>query len=242
MTFEDFARTCAWRVGKDTCNYHESSPGTCACESCPKFSHARPKPKGGIELSTHADLLHEIAKSHGLDPTAVIADYATLREQGMSGDEALGTIKQKAASEEAAHAQKTEPRPVMEKPIVMEEPSANEYMAEEENLASLNEKSKIATIEVKTAGEIFKDKAKNPDKPTVRIETENGATLNISQPKGMTYADGKWSIHNKLQAHRSTMNKQSKFRAFLQRYKQWPHVGLEVDTSVDPEGFLRIVV
>lgn len=188
-------------------------------------------------MSTHADELREIAKSRGLDPFGIVAEYATLREKGMSGDEALKTIEQKTAGEAAAHAHE-----VSEPEIVMEEPSIKEYIDAEEHLASLNEKSKIASIEVKKASEIFKEKAKNPDRPTVRIETENGATLNMSRPKGMDYKNGKWSITNKLQAHRSTMHKDSKFRAFLRKYNQWPHVGLEVDTCLDPEGFSRIVV
>lgn len=38
--FENFAQRCPYRVG-DTCNLHNSSPGTCAQEFCVLFGKAR---------------------------------------------------------------------------------------------------------------------------------------------------------------------------------------------------------
>lgn len=184
-------------------------------------------------MSTHADKLRELAKNHGLGAEAVTGEYNALREQGVEGDDAIKRIEEKLGDQTGPQAE-VEP--------TMEEPDIKAYMEEERNLADLIEKSKITVVEVKPAGEIFKAKARDPERPTLRIETENGSTLTMSRPKGMEYTGDKWTIKNKLQAHRSTMHKDSKFRAFLEKYGQWPHVGIEVETYNDKEGFGRIVV
>ena len=122
--------------------------------------------------------------------------------------------------------------------LKMEEPDVKEYLEGK----SVAETSKIASVEVKKASEIFGKKAIDPEKRIIKIETENDADLTISLPKGLDYVDGKWRVLNKLQFTRSFRNKASKFGAFARKYEKWPNVGAEVETDLDDEDFPRIVV
>jgi len=104
------------------------------------------------------------------------------------------------------------------------------------------EASKIKIVEVVPAKEIYKEKAKQPDRPTLRITAENGARMVTSLPNGMRYDGGNYVVEDMIKAQRSIRAKQSGFGAFLRRYGHYPNVGTEVNTTLDTNGFPVIMV
>jgi len=107
---------------------------------------------------------------------------------------------------------------------------------------STRSRSKVSNVYIAQAKDVFGEKAKRPEDRVVVIETEDGAQLTTSMPRGAEYNAGEWSIVNHAQFVRVLKNKRSNFAKFLKRYGHWPHAGLEVETDVDAEGFPRIVV
>jgi len=104
------------------------------------------------------------------------------------------------------------------------------------------ERSKIVSVEIKTAKEVYGDKAKEPERPVAKIKAENGADLTVGVPRGMTYDGGCWKVENKLRVQRSVTHKMSGFGNFIRKYRHWPNVGVEVETGIDDSGFARIIV
>lgn len=100
--------------------------------------------------------------------------------------------------------------------------------------------SKITEITAYRAGDIFGDKAIDPEKDVVSIKTENKARLVLSVPRGTIFRDGEWHVFDRKQMTRSVGFEKSRFGAFTRRYERWPCKGLEVETVKNAKGFLTI--
>ncbi len=112
--------------------------------------------------------------------------------------------------------------------------------------SSVDEESKISELEIKTAKELFGDKANNPDALMINIKCENGATTVVSLPKVLEYTDGEFKRKEgvtDVEFTRTFINKKLKFRNFMKQYGSLPAVGLPVKTYLDPEtNFMRVEV
>ena len=104
------------------------------------------------------------------------------------------------------------------------------------------EKSKIAGLEVKLNKELYGEKAKQPDGKSVIVKTENGADVRIGVPRGMDCDGASWKVTEKLAAAKSVRDKRSIFGGFIKKYKEYPAVGIEVETVLDAKGYKKIVV
>lgn len=94
--------------------------------------------------------------------------------------------------------------------------------------------AKVTALEVVKASEIFKDKAKDPDRPTIRLEFEGPGgvtgTGNLSAP-GIT-PDGRVIARNP----------KSNLYKYVKKYHKGPFVGQSVEVSIDKDGFYRLVI
>lgn len=92
--------------------------------------------------------------------------------------------------------------------------------------------AKIVAMKVVKAGDIFKDKAKQPDLETLAIDFEGPGGV-----KGTGYisvpgiGDG-----GKLVAR----NPKSNLFRFVRRYKKGPRVNMPIEVYIDDKGFYRI--
>lgn len=94
--------------------------------------------------------------------------------------------------------------------------------------------AKVTALSVVKASEIFGEKAKDPERPTVRGEFEGpgGVTgnFNLSAP-GIT-PDGRVIARNP----------KSNLYKYVKKYHKGPFVGQGVEVSIDKDGFYRIVI
>ena len=92
--------------------------------------------------------------------------------------------------------------------------------------------AKLTGIEVVKASDVFKDKAKDPDRPTLSMTFEGPGgvkgTANLSAP-GIT-PDG----------HVVARNPKSNLFKYMKMYKKGPHVGQDVEVTIDANGFYRL--
>jgi len=107
---------------------------------------------------------------------------------------------------------------------------------------SLEEEDEVEAVEIKTAGEVYGEKARNPDKVVVVVTTKKGARMALGLPKGTEYRDGIFVIVDKIAAARSLKNQNSKMVQWIRKYGKAPHVGQKVKVTVNEAGFLDIVL
>ena len=84
------------------------------------------------------------------------------------------------------------------------------------------------------AGDVFKDKAKDPERPTIQVSFEGPGGVEgraaISAP-GIT-PDGRVVVRNP----------KSNLYRFVKRYRAGPKVGMTIEVYVDDKGFYRIAL
>lgn len=104
--------------------------------------------------------------------------------------------------------------------------------------------TKVVSISVNKAKEIFGEEARNPARLMIEIETENGASVVTALPQGTEYDEenDEWKVTDKRAFQRSVSNARSKFGKWLRKYEEEPHVGQEVFTMLDSQGFERIIL
>ena len=94
--------------------------------------------------------------------------------------------------------------------------------------------AKVTGVEVKSAGDIFGDKAREPEKPMIEVSFEGPGGIEgrttYSAP-GIT-SDGKVIVRNP----------KSFLYLFVRKYKKGPAIGLPVEVAIDENGFYRILL
>jgi len=94
--------------------------------------------------------------------------------------------------------------------------------------------AKVMALKVLPASEIFGEKAKDPERPTIQMAFEGpggvNGKANLSAP-GIT-SDGKVIARNP----------KSNLYKFVKKYRKGPHVGQSVEVSIDKDGFYRLVI
>jgi hypothetical protein len=94
--------------------------------------------------------------------------------------------------------------------------------------------AKVTALDVVKAVDIFGDKAKEPDRPTIRGEFEGpggvSGNFNLSAP-GIT-ADGKVIARNP----------KSNLYKYVKKYHKGPFVGQAVVAAINEDGFYRLVI
>ncbi|MBW2560129.1 MAG: hypothetical protein JRE40_04645 [Deltaproteobacteria bacterium] len=104
----------------------------------------------------------------------------------------------------------------------------------------VGEPTKVESIAVEPASSIFGKSARNPDRQMIRITCENGANVVTALPQGVVYDGERWHVEDHAAAARSLRNPKSKLAAWMRRYGDEPHVGQEVSTYLDEQGFMRV--
>ena len=102
-------------------------------------------------------------------------------------------------------------------------------------------KDKIYGIKKTTNAEIYGESAINPENEIFAIETEGGAMLTTSTG-GLDLNDGKFIVVDKVKLLRARENSSFGLRRFAEKYTVLPSIGMEVETEVSRNGFLKIVV
>ena len=100
----------------------------------------------------------------------------------------------------------------------------------------------IVSIGTRLAGEIFGEKARNPERQHVELGLKSGITVSMSMPKGIIWDGEHFDIEDVFAARRSLQNKLSKFAAFMRKYGKTPRVGMQVGTVADEKGFTRLAL
>jgi len=110
----------------------------------------------------------------------------------------------------------------------------------------LVELSHIVLLEIAQAEKWFGDTARNPEKPTLKIETENGATLYTSAGAmsligGRRGEESELAVTDPLSFEQNIRNPLSNLGKFIRKYGP-PSTGLEVQTGIDENGFKKIIL
>jgi hypothetical protein len=109
----------------------------------------------------------------------------------------------------------------------------------------VSEKSKIVAIEKKTPQEIFGTKSKMPaDRKVILIRLDKGGRESHAEPKGMEYDEksNEWHVLDKISGIRSVRNQNSWYKRFYDKYRTFPKVGMEIEATISPRGFMVIKV
>lgn len=92
--------------------------------------------------------------------------------------------------------------------------------------------AKIVALRVTTAGEVFKDKAKQPDLETLALDFEGpGGVEGTGYLSAPGIGDGGQLV---------VRNPKSNLYRFVKRYKKGPRVGMPIEVFIDDKGFYRI--
>ena len=109
----------------------------------------------------------------------------------------------------------------------------------------LVEPSRIFLLEIAQSEKWFGDNSRYPEKPTLKIETENGATLYTSAGAMSIFCarDGelRLAITDPMSFEQNIRNPFSHLGKFIKKYGP-PRVGLEVQTGIDENGFKKIIL
>lgn len=193
--------------------------------------------------------LEEIGKPYNMTPKDLQPEFEVCKRENENATDIqlLGLVRKRlqtafgfpetAPEETPATTEKQQETAPLAKAPSTAEPEVTELLE-----GKAGERATIVSAETHKASEIFKDKAKDPERDMLKLIADNDSTLTMSFPKGMAYENNKWRIINKIKAVRSTRNKLSKFGAFLRKYGKYPEIGVEVETDLDEDGFARIVV
>ena len=119
-----------------------------------------------------------------------------------------------------------------------------------ENLVDLfeglvSEKAKIIAMEKKNPVDVFGSKSKMPaDRKVLLIRLDKGGRESHAEPKGLEYDEkaNEWKILDKLSSIRSVRNQNSWWKRFFEKYRAFPKVGMEIEATVSPRGFMIIKV
>jgi len=123
--------------------------------------------------------------------------------------------------------------------------SLEQYL-EKRGSEPLIEPSRIFHIEIGQSEKWFGDNSRYPEKPTLKIETENGATL-YSSAGAMSLCEGPGGGYDKIVVtdpmsfEQNIRNPFSHLGKFIKKYGP-PSVGLEVQTGIDENGFKKIIL
>ena len=94
--------------------------------------------------------------------------------------------------------------------------------------------AKVTALSVVPASEIFGEKAKEPERPTIRGEFEGpggvSGNFNLSAP-GIT-PDGKVIARNP----------KSNLFKYVEKYRKGPFVGQSVEVAINKDGFYRLII
>jgi len=110
----------------------------------------------------------------------------------------------------------------------------------------LIEPSHISHIEISPAEKWFGDSSRHPEKPTLKIETLNGATLYTSAGAmslvgGRRGEEPELTVTDPLSFEQNIRNPLSNLGKFIRKYGP-PSTGLEVQTGIDENGFKKIIL
>lgn len=94
--------------------------------------------------------------------------------------------------------------------------------------------AQITSVEIVAAKEIFKDKAKDPERPTIKMGFEGPGGVkgnaNLSAP-GIT-PDGRVVARNP----------KSNLFKYVRKYGKGPFIGQKCEVAIDKDGFYRLVI
>jgi hypothetical protein len=100
----------------------------------------------------------------------------------------------------------------------------------------------VKAVGIVAARDVFGETARNPDKKMVVLELDSGVRVHLPLPQGLEWNGKDWAITDKLKLARSLKNPASKFAAFLRAYGQLPRPGMKVKTTLNEQGFIRLVL
>ena len=88
----------------------------------------------------------------------------------------------------------------------------------------------IREIMQTTAGDVFGDKAENPDRDVIlmKVEVTDGETF--SETMSLPKTPGSWKREN------------FKLAAFVKHYGEMPDVGMKVQVKISDDGYYRVAV
>lgn len=101
--------------------------------------------------------------------------------------------------------------------------------------------AKITNIEIKKSEDVFGKNVRAPGRSVAIIYTEYGREAH-ALPKGIEYDGSKWIVKDEIAAVRSLSNVNSWFSRFYKKYGSFPKIGMTVNVSNNPRGFIVIEV